>query len=120
MSSSFGIAMNSATKTAIRKLKDSNNQYLWQPGLTGRDPDTILGVPVIVIPEMASMAANAKSIVAGDFSRFTIRELPIRLVRMAERYADYDQVGFVALTSMDSHVIDAGTNPIQHLIMAAS
>lgn len=120
MSASFGIAMNSATKTAIRKLKDSNNQYLWQPGLTGRDPDTILGVPVIVIPEMASMAANAKSIVCGDFSKFTIRELPIRLVRMPERYADYDQVGFVALTSMDSHVIDAGTNPIQHLIMAAA
>ncbi len=37
--------LNDSTIKAIRKLKDSNGQYLWQPSLTAGTPDTILGRP---------------------------------------------------------------------------
>ena len=118
-SASFGLAMNNSTKAAIRKLKDSNGQYLWQAGLTASDPDTILGKPVVVLQEMASIATGNKTILAGDMSKFVIRDAgPVRLARMDERYRDYDQTGFVAFSRVDSIVIDAGTNPIKHLIQA--
>ena len=118
-SASFGLAMNNSTKAAIRKLKDSNGQYLWQAGLTANDPDTILGKPVVVLQEMADIATGEKTIIAGDMSKFVIRDAgPVRLARMDERYRDYDQTGFVAFARVDSIVIDAGTNPIKHLIQA--
>lgn len=51
----------------IRKLKDVNNQYLWQPGLAGTSPATILDRPYIEAPDMPAIAANAYPIVFGDF-----------------------------------------------------
>ena len=119
MSGSFGLAMNNSTKAAIRKLKDSNGQYLWQAGLTANDPDTILGKPVIVLQEMSDISSGEKTILAGDFSKFIVRfSGPVRLARMDERYRDWDQTGFVGFSRVDSVVIDAGTNPIKHLIQA--
>ena len=38
--------MNDASVKALRKLKDSNGQYLWQPSLTVATPDTLMGRPV--------------------------------------------------------------------------
>lgn len=37
---------NDATVNAIRKLKDNQGQYLWQPSITAGEPDTILNRPV--------------------------------------------------------------------------
>ncbi len=51
----------------IRKLKDSNNQYLWQPGLAGTSPAMILDRPYIEAPDMPAIAANAYAIAFGDF-----------------------------------------------------
>ena len=61
--------MNSVTAGAVRKLKDTTNQYLWQPSLIVGQPDTLLGKPVTVWEQMASPAANAHPIAYGDFSR---------------------------------------------------
>ena len=105
----------------IRKLKDGDNQYMWQPGLTAGAPDMLYGKPVVVNQSMASPAAAAKTVLFGDFSKFLIRDvLDVSLVRMVERYADYHQVGFVAISRHDSVLVDAGTAPIKHLIQAAA
>lgn len=121
-SPSCGFMMHNSVKSAVRKLKDSNNQYLWQPGLTSDAPDVLLGKPVVVNQEMASsIAADAKTVLCGDFSKFLIRDCgSIKLARMDERYRDYDQTGFVAFSRHDSVLLDAGTNPIKHLVQAAS
>jgi HK97 family phage major capsid protein len=121
-SPSCGFMMHNSVKSAVRKLKDSNNQYLWQPGLTSDAPDVLLGKPVVVNQEMASsIAASAKTVLCGDFSKFLIRDCgSIRLARMDERYRDYDQTGFVAFSRHDSVLLDAGTNPVKHLVQAAS
>lgn len=62
-------AMNSTTAGVVRKLKDSTNQYLWQPSLIVGQPDTLLGKPVTVWEQMAAIANNAHPIAYGNFRR---------------------------------------------------
>lgn len=62
-------AMNSTTAGVVRKLKDTTNQYLWQPSLIVGQPDTLLGKPVTVWEQMASIANNAHPIAYGNFKR---------------------------------------------------
>jgi len=71
------------------------NQYLWQPGLTGADPGTLLGYPIVINPDVAAMAASAKSLVFGDFSPYwVIRRPAISMQRLNELYSASGQVGF--------------------------
>lgn len=53
----------------IRKLKDTQNQYLWQPGLAGLAPATILDAPYVEATDMPVVAAASTSIAFGDFRR---------------------------------------------------
>ncbi len=64
--------MNDSTIATVRKLKDGNSQYLWQPGLAAGQPDTILGRPVMVNNSMATIAASAKTVLFGDLSYYWI------------------------------------------------
>ncbi|HWJ72923.1 MAG TPA: phage major capsid protein [Kaistia sp.] len=60
--------MNGSTLAAVRKLKDSTtNIYLWQPSLVAGQPETILGRPVIEVPDMAGVGSAAEPIAFGDF-----------------------------------------------------
>lgn len=62
-------AMNSNTAGAIRKMKDSQNQYLWQPSMIAGQPDLLLGKPISVWEQMADIGANAHPVAFGDFRR---------------------------------------------------
>jgi HK97 family phage major capsid protein len=62
-------AFNSVTAGVIRKLKDSTNQYLWQPGLALGQPETLLGKPISIWEQMDTIANNAHPIAFGDFRR---------------------------------------------------
>lgn len=59
--------MNSATAAGIRKFKTADGAFLWQPGLTGGQPDTLLGYPVVEAEDMPDVAANALAIAFGNF-----------------------------------------------------
>lgn len=65
-------AMNSTTLGKLRLLKDGDGRFLWQPSFQLGQPETILGRPVIELPDMPDIAANATPIVFGDFSGFRI------------------------------------------------
>jgi HK97 family phage major capsid protein len=52
---------------ALRKYKDTTNNYLWQPGLAAGQPSTFLGFPVVEAEDMPAVAANAFSAAFGDF-----------------------------------------------------
>jgi HK97 family phage major capsid protein len=109
------------TLKAIKKLKDSQGRPLWQSGLAVREPDTINGYAYVVNNDMAQMAANAKSILFGDFSLYFIRDVRgVQLLRLSERYADYLQVGFLAFSRHDGRLVDAGTNPVKHYANSAT
>ena len=58
-----------STLAAIRKLKDGNGAYLWQPALAGSSPATILDRPYVEAVDMPAVAANALSIGFGDFRK---------------------------------------------------
>ncbi len=98
--------LNDSTIKAIRKLKDTNGQYLWQPSLTAGAPDTILGRPVKTSAYMPAIAAGAKTIAFGDFSYYWIADRQGRsFKRLNELFAATGQVGFLASQRVDGKMI---------------
>ena len=67
--------MADSTAKYVRKLKDGDNQYLWQPGLSMGLPDTLFGAPVVTNDDMAALATGNKTVLFGDFSRYYIRDV---------------------------------------------
>ena len=98
--------MNDATVKAIRKLKDGQGQYLWQPSLQAGTPDTILNRPVYTSAYVPNIAASAKSIIFGDFGYYWVADRQGRVFkRLNELYAATGQVGFVATQRVDGKLI---------------
>ena len=98
--------MNDATVKAIRKLKDGNGQYLWQPSITAGTPDTILNRPVKTSAYVPILAASAKTIAFGDFSYYWVADRQGRsFKRLNELYAATGQVGFMATQRVDGKLI---------------
>lgn len=98
--------MNDSTVQFIRKLKDSNGQYLWQPGLVAGAPDTILGRPVKVSRYMPEIASGKKTIAFGDFSYYWIADRQGRsFMRLNELFAASGQVGFRGMQRVDGKLI---------------
>lgn len=61
----FGL--NRVSLKAVRKLKDTTNQYLWIPGIANAAPNTILGAPYVEMPDLADPGANTYPVLYGDF-----------------------------------------------------
>lgn len=98
--------MNDQTVKAIRQLKDSNGQYIWQPSLTAGAPDTILNCPVLTSPYVPEMEADALTILFGDFSYYWIADRQGRsFKRLNELYATNGQVGFLGSQRVDGKLI---------------
>lgn len=98
--------LNDTTIKAIRKLKDANGNYLWQPALTAGTPDTLLGRPVYTSAFVPSIAAGAKVIAFGDFKYYWIADRQIRTFKkLTELYASTDQVGFVGTQRVDGKLV---------------
>ena len=98
--------LNDATVKAVRKLKDGNGNYLWQPALTEGSPDRILGRPVYTSAYMPTIAASAKTVVFGDFSYYWIADRQGRTFKkLSELYATTDQTGFMATQRVDGKLI---------------
>lgn len=60
-------AMPRATEANVRKLKDSNGAYIWQPGLQAGTPAQLAGYPVALFEDIAAQATNALGIYFADF-----------------------------------------------------
>lgn len=87
----------------IRKLKDGDGQYLWQPGLQGGQPDRILSIPFFM-SEFAPNTFTAGLFVGiiGDFSRYWIADaLNLQIQRLVELYAETNQTGFIGRAELD-------------------
>ena len=109
--------MADATLKAVRKLKDGNDQYLWQPGLQSGEPGQILGRPVYTSDSCEAMTTGLKSVLFGDFSYYWIADREsVVLKRLDELYAANGQVAFRAHRRVDGKVILA--EAIQHLVQA--
>jgi HK97 family phage major capsid protein len=59
--------MNRKTQAEVRKLKDGDGRYLWQPPATAGEAASLVGFPVVEAEDMPDIAANALAIAFGDF-----------------------------------------------------
>ena len=88
---------------AIMKLKDNQNQYLWQQGLANGQPDTLLSRPVYQSEYAPNTFTSAKYVgIFGDFSKVWIVDaLDMTVQKLVELYAETNQTGYVARMEMD-------------------
>jgi HK97 family phage major capsid protein len=102
---------------SIRKLKDGQGRYLWSSGTAVGAPDTINGYRVVNNQSMdSSISSGQESVLFGDVSKYKIRDAgDIRMVRLNERFADSDQVGFIAFLRSDGNLLNAGVAPVKVL-----
>lgn len=105
---------NDSTLKALRKVLDGQGRPIFVPGFeTGNPlgaPDTILGRPIAINQDMPDMAASAKSILFGDFTFYTIRDvMAVELLRFTDSaYAKKGQVGFLAWMRSGGNLVDVG------------
>lgn len=109
--------MNDSTVKLIRKLKDGDSQYLWQPGLQAGQPDSILGRPLITSSAAEVATTGLKSVLFGDLSYYTVADRNgATLQRLNELYAANGQVGFRMFKRMDGKLTLSAA--VKHLIQA--
>jgi HK97 family phage major capsid protein len=117
--------MNDSSLKVIKKLKDTSGRPLWLNGYTSgfgsSFPGTILDRPYILNQDVATMAANAKSVLFGDLSKYKIRLVQgTSLRRLDELFAQAGQVGFVAFMRTDGNLVDAGSHPVKFYANSAT
>jgi HK97 family phage major capsid protein len=102
------------TLKVVRKVKDSQGRPIFVPGYEqgnpGGAPDRLLGREIALNQHMATMAANAKSVLLGDFKKYLIRDvMDVTLFRMTDSaYTLKGQVGFVAFCRSGGNMVDVG------------
>jgi HK97 family phage major capsid protein len=97
-----------ATVAALRKLKDTNGQYMWQPSLQQGEPARLLGYPLYTTPYAPAVAAGALVVAFGDFSYYWVAERMGRTMqRLNELYSASGQVGFICTERLDGKVVMA-------------
>ncbi|MBD3844542.1 phage major capsid protein [Bosea sp. SSUT16] len=75
--------MNRKTQGTVRKFKDANGNYLWQPPASAGAPATLLGFPLVEAEDMPNIANNAISVAFGDFRRgyLVVDRAGVRILR---------------------------------------
>ncbi len=98
--------MNDATVSLLRKLKDSNGAYLWQPSVQAGQPDKLLGYEIYTSPYAPTVKAGSLAMAFGDFHNYWIGDRAGRTVqRLNELYATNGQIGYVATERVDGKVV---------------
>lgn len=109
------LAFNDNTFKVLKEMVDAQNRPLWLPDVAGVAPSTILGKQYVIDQGIADIAKDAKFLYFGDFNRFVVRRVSyMTLRRLTERYAEYDQVAFLAFHRFDCVLED--TSAIKALI----
>ncbi|SKA31047.1 phage major capsid protein [Consotaella salsifontis] len=106
------------TLAAIRKLKDGDGNYLWQMGdVTKGEPGVLLGYRYEINDDVPAIAAGAKPVIFGDFSKYFVRKVGSPVIGvLRERF--WPDLGIAGLIRFDGELGD--TAAVKHLIMAAS
>lgn len=121
MSPSCGWMFADSTLKVLKKLKDGDGRPLWLPGLSAKEPATILNYGYTINQDVAAMAANAKSILFGDLGKYVIRDaMQMTFYRFDDSaYAKKGQVGFLAFLRSGGNFMDVG-GAVKHYANSAS
>ena len=97
---------NDNTLLAIRKLKDLNGNYLWQPSIKEGEPDRLLGYPVRTTAYFPTIGSGKKVLAFGDYSYYTIGDRGIRSFdQLKELFAGNGMVAFLAKERVDGKLV---------------
>lgn len=98
--------LNDSTVKALRKLKDSNGNYIWSPSVSAGIPDTIMNRPYYTSSYVPESTAGSKAIAFGDFSYYWIADRKgFTFKRLNEVFAMNGQIGFIASKRVDGRLI---------------
>jgi HK97 family phage major capsid protein len=98
-----------STVAAIRKLKDSNGQFLWQPSMRAGEPDLLLGSPIYSDPDVDALGTVSKRPLGfGDVRRaYLVRDvLGVTIRLLTERFADTGQVAWRGTLRTGGAIVD--------------
>lgn len=114
MSPKARFMFNDSTLAAIRKLKDGDNNYLWQMGdiRTGA-PGTLLGHAYSVNQAMANIGAGNKAVLFGDFAKYYVRKVGAPVVGVRREYY-WPNIGLAGIVRLDGDLIQSGA--VKHLL----
>lgn len=109
-SGNCSLMFHDTTLRELKKLKDADGRPIWLPGVDVAEPATLIGMRYTINQDMPVMAANAKSVLFGDFSRYIIRDvMQVMLFRMTDSaYTRKGQVGFLAFMRSGGRLMDVG------------
>ena len=103
------------TLKQLRKIKDLEGNYIWQPAdVRSGAPATLLDHPYVINQAMAVAGATDRSVLFGAMNRYIVRrvqEMAIR--RLDERYVEFDQIGFLGFARFDGELLDNAA--VKHL-----
>lgn len=98
--------LNDSTLAVLRKLKDSNGAYIWQPSYTAGEPDRLCGYSVLTSAYAPALEAGKPAIAFGDFSYYNIGDRGTRSVQeLRELFAGNGMVGYVAKERVDGKLV---------------
>ena len=98
--------MNDSVISVIRKLKDENKAYMWQPSYQADEPDRLLGYPIYTSPYAPAIAAGAAVIAFGDMSYYNIGDRGTRSIQeLRELFAGNDMTGYVMKERIDGVLV---------------
>lgn len=111
-----GYMMHDSSVKVLRKIKDAQGRPIFVPGyeanavVHGGAPDMLMGRPIYINQDMPVMAANAKSILFGQMSKYVIRDvMDLTIFRMTDSaFTLNGQVGFVGFLRTGGNMIDVG------------
>lgn len=102
--------MADASVSIVSKLKETTGRPIWEPAVTAGAPDMLLGHPVTINDDVAAMAANAKSILFGNFSYYKIRDVNGSVIMRRfddSAFALNGQVGYCGWMRTGGNLVDA-------------
>lgn len=98
--------MNDAVVANVRKIKDQNQAYMWQPSYTQNEPDRLFGFPLYTSAYAPTAMSGEPLIAFGDFSYYNIADRGVRAIKeLRELFAGNDQTGFVMLERVDGVLV---------------
>jgi HK97 family phage major capsid protein len=98
--------MNDQTLAALRKLKDNNGAYIWQPSYQAGEPDRLLGYAVHTSAYAPELAADKPVMAFGDFSYYNIGDRGTRSMQeLRELFAGNGMIGYVAKERVDGLLV---------------
>lgn len=107
--------MHDTVAAYVRKLKDSNNQYLWQMAVQAGQPDRLFGVPVTINNDQDStFVTNKRLVLFGDFSKYVVRTAGgLEVLRSDDVYFLSHQSVFLGVQRADGNLVD--TTAVKYL-----